>query len=325
MGPNFQRLWRHKSFVGKWVHKRQLHLHRHKCHHNGWRWGGGTDHCLGPGPVSLESFQQFLCEEKLQLIYFDTHQEMLWYAQDPLVNEVPIGYGSQVELEIHFAKKANCFSIFLNKVNLTTLSLPRSYKSAFKSVRVSGGISILYLGQMTPGKQRTSLIVMVFDMYISKLGYTPWVPVGSTITFGCPFGMVFEHNRYFTPDVAITCGQDGEFLGPPKGIWQHWPLWPTCVQGKHQVGWSIIFVSRFFLQTGRRRLCIPCHSSSQSLLGVSIFQQVFFSGGKWRSVMFMHQLWKHPVLCQMFCCNALWRDNNVLDENPSSLFAFFGL
>ena len=74
--------------------------------------------------------------------------------QAPLVREVPISYGSQLELEIHFNNQAKLFTVFLDKVNLATFVLPSGAKPAFKSLHVTGGIQLMYLGQMTPGIAR---------------------------------------------------------------------------------------------------------------------------------------------------------------------------
>ena len=74
--------------------------------------------------------------------------------QAPLVREVPISYGSQLELEIHFNNQAKLFTVFLDKVNLATFVLPSGAKPAFKSLLVTGGIQLMYLGQMTPGIAR---------------------------------------------------------------------------------------------------------------------------------------------------------------------------
>ena len=54
------------------------------------------------------------------------------------------------------------------------------------------------------------------------------VPVGTQLTFGCPFGMVMAHNKFLTPSITVQCNENGEFSGPNPLTWNKWPLWPTC-------------------------------------------------------------------------------------------------
>ena len=118
-----------------------------------------------------------------------------------------VDVGEPFILEVAFDPKKVRFSFVLSGEPVPFYGLPVPFTVPFKVI-VDGDITANYIGFTKPGEN-------------------PAVPVGTVVTYACPYDFVFSHDWYARPSVILTCNEEGLFNEPE--------IWPVCIERKTDI------------------------------------------------------------------------------------------